>query len=45
MFIGIWLGSRIAHIVSRDIARALSLSVASLGALSALIRGVVTYGA
>ena len=45
MFIGIWLGSRIAHVVSRDIARALSLSVASLGALSALIRGIVTYGA
>ncbi|MGP5241750.1 sulfite exporter TauE/SafE family protein [Corynebacterium flavescens] len=42
MFIGLFLGSKIAHRVPREKARILSLSVAGLGALSALIRGIIT---
>ncbi|MGX1739535.1 sulfite exporter TauE/SafE family protein [Corynebacterium flavescens] len=42
MFIGLFLGSKIAHRVPREKARILSLSVAGLGALSALIRGIIS---
>ena len=42
MFIGIQVGTRIAGRVPREKARKLSLSVASLGAASALIRGLVS---
>ena len=42
MFMGLFLGSKIAHRVPREKARILSLSVAGLGALSALIRGIIT---
>ncbi|MDN6237297.1 MAG: sulfite exporter TauE/SafE family protein, partial [Corynebacterium flavescens] len=42
MFIGLFLVSKIAHRVPREKARILSLSVAGLGALSALIRGIIT---
>ena len=42
MCVGIWAGTRIAQRVPRDKARVLSLSVASLGAASALIRGLLT---
>lgn len=42
MCVGIWAGTRIAERVTRDKARVLSLSVASLGAASALIRGLLT---
>ena len=42
MFIGLFFGGKIAHRVPREKARILSLSVAGLGALSALIRGVLS---
>ena len=42
MFVGIWAGTRIARRVPREKARVLSLSVAGLGAASALIRGILT---
>lgn len=42
MFVGIWAGTRIAQRVPREKARVLSLSVAGLGAASALIRGLLT---
>ena len=42
MFVGIWAGTRIAQRVPREKARVLSLSVAGLGAASALIRGILT---
>ncbi|MGN6017885.1 sulfite exporter TauE/SafE family protein [Corynebacterium striatum] len=42
MFIGITVGKRIARHVSREKARMLSLSVASLGAFSALVRGLLS---
>ena len=45
MFIGIQVGTKIAGKVSREHARKLSLTVASLGSLSALIRGLMTLGA
>ena len=45
MCIGIFLGKKIAGRVSRDKAHKLSLSLASLGALSALLRGLFTLGA
>ena len=42
MCVGIWAGTRIAQRVPREKARVLSLSVAGLGAASALIRGLLT---
>ncbi len=42
MFIGITVGKRIARHVPREKARMLSLSVASLGAFSALVRGLLS---
>ena len=45
MFIGIQVGTRIASRVPREKARKLSLSVASLGAVSALIRGLTSLAA
>lgn len=42
MFIGIFLGAKIAHRVPREKARILSLSVAGLGAFSALVRGLLS---
>ena len=44
MFVGIWAGTRIAQRVPREKARVLSLSVAGLGAASALVRGLVSLG-
>lgn len=45
MFIGIKVGTSIAGRVSREKARKLSLTVASLGSLSALIRGLIALAA
>ena len=42
MCVGIWAGTRISQRVPREKARVLSLSVAGLGAASALIRGLLT---
>ena len=42
MFLGIATGTRIARHVPREKARILSLTVASLGAVSALIRGLIS---
>ncbi|MDO5031504.1 sulfite exporter TauE/SafE family protein [Corynebacterium sp.] len=42
MFVGIAAGNRLANRVPREKARILSLSVASLGALSALVRGLTS---
>lgn len=45
MCVGILLGKKIAWHVSREKAHTLSLALASLGALSALLRGLFTLGA